>query len=171
MKAIDWTTFSKKISIKASKERVYKSWATSEAICEWFLREAVYKDDNGALRLPSATIQKNDSYSWKWHNWDGEEKGIILEANGDDYIAFSFADQAKVEVQLETVEDVTLLKLTQSNIPTDDEHKFNIYCGCSNGWTFWLANLKAYLEHGILLHETDLGYLNGQLDCNEYVNV
>jgi hypothetical protein len=27
--------------------------------------------------------------------------------------------------------------------------------GCSNGWTFWLANLKAYLEHGILLHETE----------------
>jgi len=24
--------------------------------------------------------------------------------------------------------------------------------GCSNGWTFWMANLKAYLEHGITLH-------------------
>lgn len=170
MNAIDWTHFTKKIHLKTDMQTVYNAWASSGIVCTWFLREAVFKDANKVIRAKTENTQKGDTYSWKWHNWDGEEKGTILEANGKDKLVFSFAGEAKVSVKLTQEENHTLLILKQSNIPTDDENKFKLYCGCSNGWTFWIANLKAYLEHGILLHETDLGYLNGQLDCHEYIN-
>ncbi|MFD0964213.1 SRPBCC family protein [Pseudofulvibacter geojedonensis] len=170
MDTINWSSFTKKIHLKKNIQTVYNAWASSEIICTWFLREAVFTDTNGKPRKQNENTEKGDSYSWKWHNWDGEEKGTILEANGKDKLVFSFAGDAQVNIQLTQKEDHTLLELTQSNIPTDDTNKFKLYCGCSNGWTFWIANLKAYLEHGILLHETDLGYLNGQLDCHEYIN-
>jgi len=46
-----------------------------------------------------------------------------------------------------------------------------IHYGCSNGWTFWLANLKAYLEHGILLNETEIDLRGEELAGYEFVNM
>jgi len=74
-------------------------------------------------------------------------------------------------VILEEKDNQVHVDLAQYDIPTDDATKFKIHCGCSNGWTFWLANLKAYLEHGILLHETESGSTNDKMSCGEYVNV
>jgi hypothetical protein len=64
-----------------------------------------------------------------------------------------------------------LLTLRQFEIPTDEENKLNIHHGCSNGWTFWLANLKAYLEHGILLNETEFDLRDIPLSGFEFVNM
>ena len=40
-------------------------------------------------------------------------------------------------------------------VSQDDASKMKIYYGCGTGWTFWLTNLKAYMEHGVTLHETE----------------
>ena len=56
-------------------------------------------------------------------------------------------------------------------MPTDEETKMNIYNGCSCGWTFWLANLKAYLEHGILLNETEFDLTDIPQAGHVYVNM
>ncbi|MEQ9580554.1 MAG: hypothetical protein RIM68_00055, partial [Arenibacter sp.] len=82
------------------------------------------------------------------------EKGEITKANGKDFFEITFANVCKVSVSLKDSGKDILLTLKQYDIPTDDSSKLNIHYGCSNGWTFWLANLKAYLEHGILLNET-----------------
>ena len=63
-----------------------------------------------------------------------------------------------------------LLALTQRGIGDDDTSKMNIHVGCNSGWTFWLANLKAYLEHGILLHDTEAGELE-LVEMFEFVNM
>ena len=159
MSGLSFESFVKKIYIRATLEKLYGCWATQEGICSWFLREAVYRTEDGKQRGPDEKIQVGDRYTWRWFNWDGEESGEILEANGNDTLTFSFADFCNVTVSLQREGEDILLTLEQSNIPTDEESKMNIHVGCSNGWTFWLANLKAYLEHGILLHETgkDLG--------------
>jgi hypothetical protein len=47
----------------------------------------------------------------------------------------------------------------------------NIHVGCSNGWTFWLANLKAFLEHGILLNETTMDLREIPLANFQFVNI
>ncbi len=167
METIDWTTFTKKIKIKSSLENVYKYWTTPELLCIWFLKEAIYTDQNGLIKAQNEQLKTNDSYIWKWHNYDGEEKGNVVSANGKDTIIFSFAGDTQVKVSLTEKDNQVHLELTQSDIPTDDATKFKVHCGCSNGWTFWLANLKAYLEHGILLHETETKNIDDKMSCGE----
>jgi len=170
MKKLNWDSFTKKIHIKVSIELLYQSWSTTEGICSWFLKDAFYEREKKRI-ANDTSIQEGDLYTWKWHNWDGEEKGRIIKANGTDLIQFSFAGAGVVTVKLEQKEDSVLLSLTQSNIPLDEKSKLEIFYGCSNGWTFWLANLKAYLEHGILLNETEIDLRGFDLAGYEFVNM
>lgn len=171
MNQLTFDTFTKKIYIKAPLEKLYKSWATEKGITSWFLRGASYTDTGNRRRNPEEYIQANDEYVWTWHNWNGEERGKVLEANGKDTLAISFAGNCKVTLTLKEVEKAILLTLTQSNIPTDEAHKLKIHYGCSNGWTFWLANLKAYMEYDILLNETEFDLTREALAGYEYVNM
>jgi uncharacterized protein YndB with AHSA1/START domain len=146
----------KDIYIKAPLEKLYWCWATKEGIESWFLSNAEYKV-SGKQRDAKGYIEAGDSYVWKWHNWNGKEEGTILKANGKDCIEFSFADDiCKVSVKLQQSNGNVLLTLLQYDMLTDEKTKMDIYNGCSCGWKFWLAHLKAYLENGILLNERDV---------------
>jgi uncharacterized protein YndB with AHSA1/START domain len=169
MSQLTFDQFTKKIFIKAPKEKLYWCWGTSEGITSWFLSEAIYTA-NGKQREANEKIQAGDEYSWRWHNWDGQETGKVLTANGTDFLEVTFTS-SKVSVTLEDHDKAVLLILKQHEIPTDEENKLNIHHGCSNGWTFWLANLKAYLEHGILLNETEFDLRNIPLSGFEFVNM
>lgn len=169
MSKLTFDSFTKKIFIKVPKEKLYWCWGTSEGITSWFLSEAIYTV-NGKQREPNENIQAGDEYIWRWHNWDGQEAGKVLQANGTDFLEISFAN-SKVSVTLEDHKNAVLLILKQHEIPTDEDSKLNIHHGCSNGWTFWLANLKAFLEHGILLNETEFDLRNIPLSGFEFVNM
>ena len=171
MEKLTFDSFTKKIYIKAPMDKLYWCWGTAEGICSWFLRKATYTSGQGVSRSPQEYIQAGDSYTWEWHNWDGQESGKLLKADGQSYIEFSFAEVSKVSVSLETRGDAVLLTLKQFEIPMDEETKMNVYTGCSNGWTFWLANLKAYLEHGILLNETEFDLTNEPMAGHVFVNM
>ncbi|MCL6267912.1 SRPBCC family protein [Flagellimonas myxillae] len=170
MSQLTFDSFTKKIFIKSTMEKLYWCWGTAAGITSWFLSNALYISANGDQRTGDENIQAGDSYTWKWHNWDGEEKGTVLKANGKDFMEISFAD-SKVSVHLEHHKNAVLVSLKQYQIPTDETSKLNIHHGCSNGWTFWLANLKAYLEHGILLNETEFDLRNIPLSGYEFVNM
>lgn len=55
----------------------------------------------------------------------------------------------------------TVVELTQSRIPDDDDR--NIYVNCSYGWTFFLANQPSIIEGGIDLR-------NRNVDIKDVVN-
>lgn len=171
MEGLTFSEFTRRIYIEAPMETVYKSWATARGICAWFLREARYTDGGGRLRDPVEPMQTGDRYTWKWHGWDPEESGLVAHANGRDALEFSFAGVSQVQVRLEEDRKATLLTLRQYGIPTDEESKLALHYGCSNGWTFWLANLKAFLEHGILLHDTEIDLGRFPLGGFEFVNM
>ncbi|MGI9553257.1 MAG: SRPBCC family protein [Aurantibacter sp.] len=171
MEKLTFDSFTRKIYIKASIEKIYGLWATKGGIESWFLRNAEFVSDEGKTRATTEFVQVGDRYVWKWHNWDGQEAGEVLQANGSNYIEFSFAEVSKVSVTLEDKGNAVLLTLKQFEIPLDEESKMNIYNGCSNGWTFWLANLKAFLEHGILLNETEFDLTKIPLAGHVYVNM
>ena len=116
-------------------------------------------------------ISEGSSYTWRWYNWDGQEDGEVLMANGKDQLEFTFAGKSRVSVQLIPEGELVLVVLKQYHIPTDEESKLHIHVGCSNGWTFWLANLKAWLEHGILLHEREVDLRNVPLSAFQFVNM
>ncbi len=170
MGQLEWNSFTKKIYIHTSLEKLYHLWSTTEGITSWFLRHAEYKNPEGQIRKPSEQIQKGDTYTWQWHNWDGKEEGSILKANGKDYLEISFGS-SKVSVQLEEKNNLVIVTLTQFDIPVDEESKLKIHYGCSNGWTFWLANLKAYIEHNILLNETEINLKDNKLAGYQFVNM
>ena len=170
MQKLEWNSFIKKIYIKATSRTLYHLWATEEGITSWFLRKATYQNPDGKIRNPTELIQKGDTYTWQWHNWDGSESGKVLEANDRNYIEISF-ESSKVSIELEEREGITLVILKQFNIPLDEESKLNIHHSCSNGWTFWLANLKAFVEHGILLNETEIDLRNQELAGFQFVNM
>ncbi len=171
MEKLSFDAFTKKIYIKAPIAKLYWCWGTTEGICSWFLRKAVYNAPEGETRGPEEFIQPGDDYTWEWHNWDGQEKGEVLQANGKDFFEISFAGVSKVSVTLEEKDNAVLVTLRQSEIPLDEESKMQIYNGCSCGWTFWLANLKAWLEHGILLNETEFDLTNLPQAGHIFVNM
>ena len=171
METLNFHSFTKKIYIKAPIEKIYWCWGTPEGICSWFLREAVYTSVDGKIRQGDEAIQPGDQYTWRWYNWDGQEDGDVLIANGKDQLEFTFAGKSKVLVELKSDAGAVLVSLRQYHIPTDEESKLHIHVGCSNGWTFWLANLKAYLEHGVLLHEREIDLRNIPLAAFEFVNM
>jgi len=170
MEKLQWNSFDKKIYIRSTVEELYRLWATEEGIISWFLRDAVFKSSEGERRNASEFINPGDSYTWKWHNWDGKAESEITQANGKDFIEFSF-EESMVSVHLEENNGVVIVTLKQFEIPEDDESKLKIHFGCSNGWTFWLTNLKAYIEHGILLNETEINLKNQDLAGWVFVNM
>lgn len=151
----EWNTFTKRILINKPMDSVYKCWATKSKIEEWFLEEAEFYSDTGE-RKPNELVQKGDSFKWKWSNWEIREEGEILEANGENLISFTFGTGGNVQIKLAEDKGVTEVTLIQNEIPTDEKSKMDIYVGCSTGWTFWMTNLKAYLEYGITLHAKGL---------------
>lgn len=169
MKAENWTSFKKSIYIKGNIEDLYELWATPKGICTWFLRDASYLRNSHEIDF-NEFIKIGDTFEWKWHNWDGKETGEIVDANNKDYIAFTFAD-GLVSIGLKKEKNRVLVVLEQSEISTDEKSKMEIYNGCSNGWAFWLTNLKAYVEHGILLNETEVDLTNIEMSNFQFVNM
>jgi uncharacterized protein YndB with AHSA1/START domain len=151
----NWNTFSMRILIDQAVEAVFECWATQAKIEKWFLERAIFNSGE-EKRKPDELVQKGDTFNWKWNNWDFTERGEILEANGKDKISFTFGTGGRVDVELSEFNGMTEVSLTQSDIPTDEKSKMDLYVGCSTGWTFWLTNLKAFLEHGITLHARGL---------------
>jgi uncharacterized protein YndB with AHSA1/START domain len=165
-KQTDWTCFKKRIVINKPVREVYLCLATKSRIEKWFLEKADYYDENRGKRASDDPVQEGDSFSWKWNNWDFEEEGKILNANAKDQISFTFGKGGNVHIQLNEKNGSTELVLTQDDIPDDEQSKMDLFVGCATGWTFWLANLKAWLEHGITLHATGLA----QSETSDLVN-
>ena len=69
-------------------------------------------------------------------------------------------------MELKDYYNSTEVILTPEKIPTDEKSKMDLYLGCSTGWTFWMTNLKAWLEHGVLLQAKGLT----QADTTDLVN-
>ena len=147
----NWSTFTLTGNYTAPVSEIYRVWATQKGIEKWFLRKAVFLTPEGARLADDAYIQAGDTYEWFWHGFDDTvaETGHILEANGKDFLRFTFTAGCIVTIRIYTRESETLVELTQSEIPQESDPAKNLYVQCSHGWLFYLTNLKSYLEGGI----------------------
>jgi len=155
MKDFDWTSFTKRIAVKASLTDVYAAWTRSAEIEKWFLEKADFYNPEGDLLGVNEQISKGCSYKWYWFLYPDFMPGTILEANGTNFIQFTFEGECIVDVKLAAQSGYTIIELTQRNIPTDDNSKKNVRLGCSNGWAFYLTNLKSVYEGGVDLRNKD----------------
>ena len=150
-----YNSFKRVIYIKASVQEVFGAWTKPNLLSTWFLKRATFYDSKNVLKPENVSFEVGDRYEWVWHAWDSVLEGTITAVQPNSSCKFTFGDAGNVELLFtSTPQDETKIELVQSNIP--DESIQNIkhyYLGCQLGWSFWLTNLKSYLEHGILLDD------------------
>jgi len=149
MENFDWTSFTRRIAVKSTIQKLYDAWTSSEEIEKWFLSKAKFYSSEGRLLRSDQSIVSDCTYEWNWYLFDDTEKGKIIAANGKDNIQFTFAGNCSVEIKLIQQNDMVIVELKQSNIPTDEKAKRGIRLGCDSGWSFFLLNLKSVYEHGV----------------------
>lgn len=155
MENFDWTKFTRKIAVKATLSEIYNAWTKASEIEKWFLSNARFYDLNGNLIKKDVPAEQGNSYEWEWFLYDGIEKGKITEANGKDFLQFTFAGNCLVDIKLTQENDYVFVELTHKDIPTDENSKRNIRLGCHTGWSFYLVNLKSVYEGGLDLRNKD----------------
>lgn len=155
MKNFDWTSFTIRILVKAKMPILYEAWTKPSEIEKWFLKEAIFHDTNSKKVEQDSQIEAGFTYDWLWHIYEEKEHGHINQANGKDFIQFTFAGACLVEIKLTQKEGYVLVELTQKDIPTDDYNKQFTRLGCHNGWSFYLINLKSVYEGGLDLRNKD----------------
>jgi uncharacterized protein YndB with AHSA1/START domain len=157
MQKKDWSQFSLRIPVNAGIQDIYDRWTTPGGLESFFLRQALFTTANGAAKDKGQKITEGDTYEWRWFGYPDSvtETGKVLAANGKDFLQFTFGKAGTVSVTAKTMEGATVVELTQENIPTDEDAKFNYHIGCQGGWLFYLVNLKSLMEGGIDLRNRD----------------
>ena len=145
----DWSKFKIRIPIYTEPQKIYEMWTSQNGLESWFLSKAEFMKPDNSLRERNSGVEASDEYTFMWWGYKGdEEKGRIISANGKDMFQFSFAGECVVTVTLKMIEGACMVELVQENIPTDEKSKANFHVGCSQGWTFYFANIKSILEGG-----------------------
>lgn len=157
----DWSRFKKQIFITADPQEVFLAWAVPQNIEQWFIAQADYSTPDGSDRPAAETVKAGDHYHWRWHQ-DIEATGTVLEVIENEKLRFTFGDKEKgsgekivVTVTCTPQNGETLLELAQENMAVTPKAQVGWHLGCNLGWSFFMTNLKALLEHGVDLRETD----------------
>ncbi len=143
-----WKRFVQRIDVNAPREAVYAAFATAEGIRGWMSMEAELLDGEGNGLEPGAHASAGDSFKLGWHmgHTDG---GKFLEANGEDRLLYTFGEDIQVAVDLEAMEDGSVMVTLTQTQDRSDEENLRILLGYKEGWAFYLANLKSVLEGGL----------------------
>jgi len=143
---MDWTTFTRKINISASKNEILEAWLSQNELEKWFLSNAEFYKDDIVIRR-NTTIARGNTYKWSWHSSDSLAEGKVIDVIADG-LAFTFLG-CTVKVSINEEEGENILELTQSEIATDEATRMGTYVECTRGWTFYMTNLKSILEGGL----------------------
>lgn len=71
-------------------------------------------------------------------------------------VKFTFTGGSIVTVEISSRNGVSLIELSQENIPEESDPSKNLFVQCQVGWTFYMANLKSVIEGGIDLRNKKL---------------
>lgn len=140
-KKFDWSQFTQRVAVAAPVEKVFQMWTEPAQLRSWFLADA------------KIDLKKGGDFEWKWLA-GLKEKGKVLSIKKPSKISFTFAGSV-CDVTFKKDKRGSLITLHQHKIPVTEKGKYNVYLNCSCGWTFYLTNLKTYLEYGIDLRETN----------------
>jgi len=153
-KPFDWTQFTLRIVIAVPVSRVFTAWTDDTIITRWFTEIAkVEPKKNGAIHFEWLAGDKLDAR--------------FLAFEKDRKILFIFGSKGeKVEVSFKKVTGGTLCEIHQFDMSTSPKSKVSMHMGCREGWTFFLTNLKSYLENSVDLRS----HTRSQSYRQNYVN-
>ena len=143
VKKRDWSVFTLRIVIKKSPARVFKAWTDGKELSKWFtVKSEIEPKKNGRLYFEWLAGEKMDAW-------------VISIVKNKSFV-FPFGPKGEaVRVNFKNLGSYCICELIQYNMKTDPISKWNMHRGCIQGWTFFLTNLKSYLEHGIDLRSHD----------------
>ena len=161
MQAYNWNSFVLRIPVTAPVQNIFFAFTTRQGLETWFLRAAIFTR-KGEILNENETVQTGDDYEWKWFGWGDEviERGKVLDTNLKDFFSFSFGKAGNVSIRMFSEENISMVALQQTEIPTDDESITKFHLGCMQGWLFYLTNLKSILEGGIDLRNRNVELKN-----------
>jgi len=152
----DWSRFQSEIFIGRPVSIVYRAWALPSEMQRWFIEvcEAMTRDYKAKGK--DEFLQNGDQFKWFFD--EKTESGVILEVKTDEKICFTISGASrfsvKVTVLFNAVEGGTHVELIQENMPCSEQDRINWHLDSKVAWTFFLTNLKAYLEHNVDLRAT-----------------
>lgn len=146
----DWSSFTVNLPLDQPSDTIINSWRSQSELEKWFLKLAEFKTPKGEIRKRQEVFHPGDTYKWQWFGWPEsvEEHGEILKPREGEFLRFIFGKAGTVAVKIVEENKQTVLRLTQGNIPVDEQSKMNFYAGCKTGWTFYMLNLKSILQSG-----------------------
>lgn len=157
----DWTQFKREVFIQADLPTVFQAWAKPAEITKWFIATATAVTPENKTRPASQMMQIGDRYHWQWHQ-ELQANGTILDMCENERLQFTFGDKEPgsdekiiVTVNFNDLGDRTSITLHQENLPDTEQGHVRWHMGCNMGWSFFMTNLKALLEHGVDLRETE----------------
>lgn len=150
MQEYHWNNFTKRITIKAPVFSLYAAWATKTGLESWFLREAIIIKADGTFREPDELFEAGDSFEWRWHGYDDTtvDRGRIMSANGKDELSFTFSGKNALIVNFQIESGEIICSVEQQMQQDTEAEKRYFYIECSQGWTFYMTNLKSVFEGG-----------------------
>ena len=148
------TQFERGILLNISMEEAYKYAGTSNGISKWFIGEAIYTAPDGHTRPGDEPAQKGDKYTFNWVYKDLSLSGEVLDANGKDFVSFTFGGTATFNIKLSELDGRVFFNLSQISDP-DNPMPEMAHINCYVCWSFFLLNLKSVAENGFDLREWD----------------
>ena len=133
---------------QAKPEKVFRALTDAKELTKWFLKEArVQLKKGGKMKFVWSPKDKHENkildlvpnkrlrMTWPTMGWGGTPKT-------DTYVTFSLTPKGKS----------TLLQIEHTGFGPGEEWVM-YYAGTYSGWTYYLLNLKSWLEHGIDLRD------------------
>jgi uncharacterized protein YndB with AHSA1/START domain len=139
----DWSQFVLRIFINKPVSRVFEAWTNDKIVSKWFTIKTVIEP------------KKNGRIYFEWLAGDKME-AKVLSISKNRFFTFPFGNKGeKVTVRFRKDGKGCVCELHQFDMPTTPISRWNMHRGCLQGWTFFMTNLKSFLEHGIDLRGFD----------------
>jgi uncharacterized protein YndB with AHSA1/START domain len=147
----DYRDVRARVYVNAPMDRIYKSWATVAGLERWFAARARMLSPEGRDLGREGPAEEGGRYSWQWADGTRED-GTFIEVDNSTLLKFTYGRDVLVTVKLMLTSKGVLVDAHQHAQRSDAEN-LALALDDSNGWTFYLANLKSVLEHGADLRE------------------
>ena len=131
--------------------------------------EAVVNPDkmiNYFISKSDGRIEQGKTLNWEFPEFEGRWPVSILRVDPDKHISFSWEGasgyQTQVEISMEPREEnATLVRILEKSME-NNEDGIKWLLSNTEGWSFFLACLKAYLEYGINLRRGGYDFMTEQ---------
>ena len=146
------------IYINASLSMVYDSWAISEDLEKWFVENKAVKEEDQDGKNLNSSIEKSDHFKWEgFLSPNTLMSGHVSKIKKDSYIIFEFEEGSSLHLSFKSIDiGRTEVRLVHTFKVQEMDKKHFLHHQYSISWTFWLVNLKAFLEHGITLDRNEV---------------